>query len=357
MATRRGGPSAREVVGAAQRADLEALERLLARGADLDALYRNYRPLHALIQEQPHGAEEQAAFERESPARLACLDWLLVHGADPEGLGAWPTMRATVCAAFVGAPRFVARLLEAGVERDLVVLAALGEREEAEARLAGQPELARTTDASGITPLIACVGARLGLGDARAEAERQALARALLARGADPNVRLRSWGHDVDTAYFAASPARLELLLAHGADATSALVSAAWRTEAHVDACLRHGGRIDAAREGDRPILNELVRWGQLELALRLLARGASPNVADPRGWTALHQAVSRGNERMLAALLAAGGDPEREDGAGLSVRALAAMRGKPRLVALLAAPDGRAAPEQTARRPARRKA
>jgi ankyrin repeat protein len=52
-----------------------------------------------------------------------------------------------------------------------------------------------------------------------------------------------------------------------------------------------------------------------------LLAKGASPNVPDERGWTAVHQAVSRGNVKMLQDLLAAGGDASRTDNEGLTPR------------------------------------
>lgn len=62
MARRKPAPRAAEIVAAAQRADLRALQRLHARGADLDASWRNYRPLHALIQG-----------ERSRPAKCACL--------------------------------------------------------------------------------------------------------------------------------------------------------------------------------------------------------------------------------------------------------------------------------------------
>ncbi len=73
-----------------------------------------------------------------------------------------------------------------------------------------------------------------------------------------------------------------------------------------------------------------------MQAALRLLALGASPNVPDPRGWTALHQAAARGNVTLLRALLEAGGDPHRLDEARHSALDLARAKQKPRLVALL---------------------
>jgi ankyrin repeat protein len=44
---------------------------------------------------------------------------------------------------------------------------------------------------------------------------------------------------------------------------------------------------------------------------------GADPNRAGPRGWTAVHQAASRGNKRILRAVLNAGRDPARKDQEG----------------------------------------
>ncbi|MBI3264270.1 MAG: ankyrin repeat domain-containing protein [Acidobacteria bacterium] len=49
------------------------------------------------------------------------------------------------------------------------------------------------------------------------------------------------------------------------------------------------------------------------------MARGASPNIADERGWTAIHQGVSRGNVKMLQEPVSAGGDATRRDKEGFT--------------------------------------
>lgn len=49
-----GAKLARVIVGAVQAAFLPAVQLQVDAGADLNALYRGYRPLHALLQESPH---------------------------------------------------------------------------------------------------------------------------------------------------------------------------------------------------------------------------------------------------------------------------------------------------------------
>src|SRR6185369_7116989 len=100
------------------------------------------------------------------------------------------------------------------------------------------------------------------------------------------------------------------LLLERGADATGALAHAVWASAFDLaESAIAHGAAIDLAVAEGQPLLNNLIRWGQFTPALWLLERKASPNVPDARGWTAVHQAASRGNERMLRAVLDAGGD------------------------------------------------
>src|SRR5262249_36016077 len=127
--------------------------------------------------------------------------------------------------------------------------------------------------------------------------------------------------------------------LDHGADATEALTPALWNgTEALADMALAHGALPDGAVADSQPLLNNLIRWGAFRQAVWLLKHGASPNIADERGWTAVHQAASRGNERMLQALLEAGGDITRRDKEGCAPRDRAT---RDKLLALLARPGG----------------
>jgi len=99
--------------------------------------------------------------------------------------------------------------------------------------------------------------------------------------------------------------------LERGADADRALVHAVWQKDpaAFGEIALHHGADVNRARDGDKPLLNQMIRWGQFASMHWLIAQGASPNTPDERGWTAMHQAASRGNERMLQGVLDAGGD------------------------------------------------
>ncbi len=320
------------VVDAAGRADRRALEVLVEHGADVNASWRNYRPLHALLQGEP-----LAGAQAPTPERLACLDWLLAHSADPEQLGAWPSMRALLVAAFGGEQAYVDRLKEGGARVDGWVKAALGDVAAVRRELARDESFARARDEGGLTALQCCAGSRMGTGDARRRKRLREVATLLLDHGADPDAKVRSWSEEVDVCYFAIGADHLELfdlLLKHGANATAALPSALFRKGelatfvAFAELALRHGAEPDRAMAGDRPLLNELVRWGQFTSALWLLDHGADPNLPDARGWTALHQAASRGNERVFRALLEKGADPDRADAKGCTPLDL--VRAKP---------------------------
>jgi ankyrin repeat protein len=304
----------RLVGAAAGRAMQPALALLKRHGADLNALWRNYRPLHNLLQEEPH-----AAAGKPAAARLACLEWLLANGADPEQLGAWPSARAMIVAAFVGSPEYVKVLRKGGAKIDGFAGAALGDRKLVEKTLRARPDFARERDHGGLTALQCAAGSRMPKGDTLG------IARLLIGAGAEVDALTRSWAQDVNAAYFAAgrkNKSMFDLLLASGADATGALSHAVWgKAYELAESALEHGAAIDRATANGKPLLNDLIRWGQIPQMTWLLEHGASPNVADGRGWTAVHQAASRGNVRMLRAVLDAGGDAKRRDKEGRTPR------------------------------------
>jgi ankyrin repeat protein len=306
IAAHKGPLPPKVIMNVAQYAWMSALKLLAKRGADFNASARNYRPLHAVIQEKPHGGAGAA------PDRVVCLEWLLDHGADPELMGGWPQGRALVIAAFQGEPAYVRVLKKAGPKVDIFTAAALGDAKRVAALLDKHPSLAKARDGGLLTALQCAAGSRLGRKDAKIAKALLDIAIRLIGAGADVSATTKSWAHDVAVSYFAIGSRQVEilkLLLKHGLDPTTAIATAAWeKQEAMLDLLIASGGRIDDARDGKKPILNELVRWGQFTQARMLLARGASPNIPDERGWTAVDQAVSRGNARMLADLKEAGG-------------------------------------------------
>ncbi len=288
------------IVEAARAGFLPGLKLLLKSGADPNAIWKNYRPLHAVMQTGAHRVEPA------TPQRLACLDWLLTHGASPLLAAGWPSARALLIAAFTGEPGYVAGL-DGAAPSDGFVAAALGDRK-ALSRFARRAGFASETNESGLTALHCAAASRL---DPPAVT---ACARLLLDAGAEVRALVTSWDHQLDAAYFAAGAHNLalfQLLLERGADPTEALTHAAWG--AGIEFCelaLAHGAQPDGAVSDGKPLLNHLIAWGQVTPALWLLAQGASPNLPDSRGWTATHQAASRGNRRLLQAVLDAGGDP-----------------------------------------------
>jgi len=266
----------RYVVEAGRLAFQEAFELLWKSGADLNAIWRGYRPLHALLQEDPH-----AAAGKPTPERLACLDWLLRHGADPEQLAAWPAARAIIIAAFVGQPEYVKRLKKAGAKMDGFAAAALGDLKSVEKTLRQRAEFARERDSGGLTAL------QCGAGSRYPGANTLDIARLLLDAGADLDAKTKSWSHDVDAMYFAASSknkAIFELFLDRGGDSTEALVHALWGPgEEFAELAIAHGAEPDRAIAEGKPLLNHLIQWGQIKPALWLLKIGASPNIADSK--------------------------------------------------------------------------
>jgi ankyrin repeat protein len=297
-----GHVPSRAMIDAARMAWKPGLVRLKKYGGDLNASYRNYRPLHALIQEHPHKGGSSTA------KRTACLAWMLANGADPDLTGAWPSMRALIVAAFTGEAAYVNVVREAGARTDIFTAAALGNASKVETYLKQQPELATARDTGGMTALHCAAGSRMGRADRRTAKGLTDAVRALLDAGANPNEHVRSWAHAVDVMYFAIGAGQRDtivLLLDRGADATAALPSAVWRQDYDTaELLLARGADVDRAIHEGRPLLNNLIRWGQFKPAMWLLDKGASATIADERGWTAVDQARSRGNERMLRAVV-----------------------------------------------------
>jgi ankyrin repeat protein len=214
---------------------------------------------------------------------------------------------------------------------------ALGDAARVKKLLAKDKSLATARDGGLLTALQCCAGSRLGANEARVAAGLLGCARILIDAGADVNATTQSWVHDVAVSYFVIRSGQVEMLrlmLDHGLDATAAISTAAWEgREDILDLLIARGADLDRARDGTRPVFNELVRWGQFTQARLYLSKGANVNVPDDRGWTAVHQVVSRGNLKMLQDILAARGDVNFADHEGKTPRGMAKKSGRPELL------------------------
>jgi ankyrin repeat protein len=303
-------PTNQEILAASQRAWQQGLAFMLKQGADLNTSFRNYRPLHALIQEHPHNDPAD-----NSDSRLACLQWLLDHGANPELTGAWPPARAILVAAYSGVPAAV-DLLKKQVKIDAFVSAALGDVKAVRRALDKDPGFATARDGSTMSALHCAAASKVA-----PEPKLVEIAKLLLECGADPNAEAKGWSHDLAVIYFSATrhyTALTSVLLDYGADPAPGLSAALWSGDYEIaELCLARGADPNRTINEGRLLLNNLIRWGQIKPALWLLSKGASPNVADANGWTALHQSSTRGNSNLVEALLAAGADRKRKNNTG----------------------------------------
>jgi Ankyrin repeats (many copies) len=334
LRTARQAVPGRAMVDAARLGWQAGFAALQMAGGDPNAIYRNYRPLHALLQEKPHEGGSS------TPARVAMLTWMLANGADPELTAAWPAARALVIAAFSGETTYVRALIDAGAVVDIFTAAALGSHRKVAGFLKRDASLAMARDALRLTALQCCAGSRLGRAGPKTALALLETARVLVDAGADVNAETKSWAHDVAVSYFVIRSGQVEMLkflLGRGIDATRAISAAAWENrEDLVDLLIAHGADINQAYDHTTPVLNELIRWGQFQPARMILAKGMSPNLPDERGWTAVHQAVSRGHVKMLADLIAAGGDATIKDAQQWTPVDMARLAGRKDLMAAL---------------------
>jgi hypothetical protein len=321
--------SPRAVIESARLGLQPMLAALVKAGADINSIYRGYGALHALIQENP-----LTPGSTPSKSRLACLEWMLAHNADPELLGGFPPARALLIAAFTGLKEYADVLIDNGCIRDGFTAAAMGDLRAIVRRIKQDPSFAKTRDAGGLTALQCCAASRVAPANKLRD-----IGRLLLDHGADPNAKTKSYGCEVDVIYFSATKTNgvFELLLNRGADPNSGLASSVWNKRYDLAViATAHGAKPDNSVHEGKPLLNQLIRWGQVEQALWLIDRGASPNIGDDRGWTAVHQAASRGNEKILKAVLAAGGDRRKKTLEGETPAKVAESMSQPKMYALL---------------------
>jgi ankyrin repeat protein len=177
----------------------------------------------------------------------------------------------------------------------------------------------------------------------------EAVVKALLDRGADPNVR--DEGDHAYPLHFAAERGDLDavrLLVRHGADpvgagTTHGLDVLGWAV------CFEYANHVEVARHllahGARYTLFTAVALGEAEVVRELAQSGVDLNQRMDRTnhrRTALHLAVVKKQPASLAVLIELGADPTLEDAVGLTPLDQAALDGEDGLVRLLI--DGGAA-------------
>ncbi len=106
----------------------------------------------------------------------------------------------------------------------------------------------------------------------------------------------------------------------------------------HPAALLANGADPNLKSKEGEPILHYAVWLGNLDKLDDLLQAGADPNATDQYGQTALHSAVSRGQAGTVKLLLRYGANPERKSRDGTSPLEDAQRQEKKEIVALLQA-------------------
>jgi len=249
----------------------------------------------------------QVASER---GRLRVARELLDAGADPsetpEGYGWSPLLLALNSAH----PELVELLRARGARVDVYAAAALGDGERLRALLAADPGCLAAPGPSGCTPLHF--------------AWTTEVARALLERGADPEVRDRYGNRPIDRVAARGPAARaaadvlagvtggMDVWVAARVDATDRLASLLDAEPALLEA---EAPRLESSTHagGGRPLLLAAAA-GALGAVRLLLARGAEVDALSGAGHAALHHAAQRGHLEVAGALLDAGADPLLED-------------------------------------------
>jgi ankyrin repeat protein len=229
-------------------------------------------------------------------------------------------------AAMGGETQFLPPMLMRAPESDLFTAAVLGDAERVSSLLAADATFARQPDENGWSALQYCANSRVDRGEPARRAALLAVARALLAHGADPNPAL---GPAIGT-----NQAEMaEMLLDRGAtlnDGDALVHAAEGGNFAVLDLLARRGVdlqcTIGTEHHGGYTPLGCLMTIRSARGAKWFLQQGIDPNcVGGARGETALHVAVRYGcAPETLKLLLDHGVDLNRRDREGLTALALA---------------------------------
>lgn len=303
------------------------------------------------------------AFASLAPSELAARRFAL-HDAQSviareHGLASWNDLRDHVeerTLAFAGA---VTSLIEAAgngrseraerllalhptiPQRDVLAAIVLGDHAEVDRRLRTQPELAtRELPPRGWQPLHALCHSSLIASSPARETGAIAIARRLLALGADPNLRYPWRHHGVfrPVLWAAVCVARsrplARVLLEAGAepnDGVTLSLAASGGDLAALELLREFGADVDHpwASDGSRPLF-AILQWGGTPSGAHwLLEHGADPDpVFAATGETPLHVVAGGWDVAMAEALVSRGAAIDRPRGDGRTPYTLAAMNG-----------------------------
>jgi ankyrin len=233
---------------------------------------------------------------------LEAVDRLIRSGADVNAandLGATPLWAA----AQNGNAAMVGRLLDAGANPNLALLK--GETPLMMAARAGKAEVVEQLLAKGAKPNTRAARGQTALMWAVAQKHPDAV-KALLAGGADLTLRTETWSE-----MMAVPPhghPEYNKLIPHGND-TALLFAARAGDLASAKLLVAAGANVNDADAWGVTALVLTTHSDYGELAEFLLGKDADPNLATA-GFTALHNAIMHRDEKLVAALLAHGANP-----------------------------------------------
>jgi len=177
-------------------------------------------------------------------------------------------------------------------------------------------------------------------GSGEREAGLSAIARELIAHGADPNLKFPWLHHEVHrpvlwgAVMIVHSLALAETLLDAGADPSDGVtlpLAASAGNVAALDLLVAHGADVNRpwATDNSAP-LYAILHWSRTMDGVRwLLEHGADPDpVFPPNGETPLHVVAANGDPDIASALVARGADVSRPRGDGRTAYAIAELNG-----------------------------
>lgn len=293
------------LVAASLHGKSDLVRALLKAGADPEAptpSHEKYRPLHRAI--------EHRGFPKNG-GHLQTVNILLDAGADPEARSTWMGLTALATAGMTGDAEMIGAVLRRKPARNLFNACILADAARVESILRKKPEAAGGCDVNGMTPLH--YAALSGLNSSADQEKLSMIATLLADSGADLDAHPKIGPYpDIAVLHFAAWGKNLavaKVLLARGANPNLGFPNCLWREPGALgDLFVQHGADVNGLESSGQPLLHSRVHWNLTSVVRWLLEKGSDPNLRDSHGNTALHEAASRGaSPNIVEALLAHG--------------------------------------------------